>query len=168
RAAPRGRATLRLLRRIGVARAAGRADPRRAARGTARRQLVAGRRRQGHMGATGQLSEVAWARWASTAAFTIGVEEEVMLLDPRGQRAARPPARAARAVGQLAVLAGARQRLGLGPHTAVPGLPARGHPAGLRRLLRLRALRRPARAPGGVPRADLPVVGRPPAAALRD
>ena len=34
------------------------------------------------MGATGQLSEVAWARWASTAAFTIGVEEEVMLLDP--------------------------------------------------------------------------------------
>ena len=88
--------------------------------------------------------------------------------DPRGQRAARAPAGAARPVGQLAVLAGARQRAGLGAHAALPGLPPRRHPARVRRLRRLRALGRPAAAPPGVPGADVPVVGRPPAAPLRD
>jgi carboxylate-amine ligase len=34
------------------------------------------------MGAAGELSEATWARWAPTAPFTLGVEEEVMLLDP--------------------------------------------------------------------------------------
>jgi glutamate---cysteine ligase / carboxylate-amine ligase len=34
------------------------------------------------MGAT-ELSAPAWAAWAPTAPFTVGVEEEVMLLDPR-------------------------------------------------------------------------------------
>ena len=34
------------------------------------------------MGAAGPLSAPTWARWAPTAPFTLGVEEEVMLLDP--------------------------------------------------------------------------------------
>jgi carboxylate-amine ligase len=34
------------------------------------------------MGAAGELTEATWARWAPTAPFTLGVEEEVMLLDP--------------------------------------------------------------------------------------
>jgi glutamate---cysteine ligase / carboxylate-amine ligase len=34
------------------------------------------------MGAAGQVTQAAWARWAPTAAFTLGIEEEVMLLDP--------------------------------------------------------------------------------------
>ena len=85
-----------------------------------------------------------------------------------GQPPARPPADDARAVGQLAVLAGPRHRPGVGAHAALPGLPARRHPA--------RAStdyddyvddRRPADPLRGVPRADLPVVGRAPAAAPR-
>jgi len=34
------------------------------------------------MGVAGEVSQAAWARWASTAPFTLGIEEEVMLLDP--------------------------------------------------------------------------------------
>ena len=56
------------------------------------RELLAGRRREGHLGAA--VSDLpAWARWSPVAAsmpWTIGVEEEVMLLDPddAGARAA--------------------------------------------------------------------------------
>ena len=64
--------------------------------------------------------------------------------DPRLRPDARPPAAAARAVGQLAVLAGPRHRPRLGAHAALPGLPARRHPARVRRLRRLRRDRRPA------------------------
>ena len=45
----------------------------------------------------------------------------------RAQRPARAAAAAAGAVGQLAVLAGPRQRPGLGAHPGLPGLPAHGH-----------------------------------------
>src|SRR5205807_8979900 len=82
RSAPRRRAAVRLLRRRARAGAARRPDARGDARGRAGRQLVAGRRGQGHMGAAGELTSTAWARWAHTAPFTLGVEEEVMLLDP--------------------------------------------------------------------------------------
>jgi glutamate---cysteine ligase / carboxylate-amine ligase len=34
------------------------------------------------MGTAGEVTDAAWARWAPTAPFTLGVEEEVMLLDP--------------------------------------------------------------------------------------
>src|SRR4051812_47017512 len=34
------------------------------------------------MGVAGEVSQAAWARWAPTAPFTLGIEEEVMLLDP--------------------------------------------------------------------------------------
>ena len=47
-----------------------------------------------------------------------------------------PPA-PARAVGQLAVLAGPRHRPRLGAHAAVPGVPARRHPTAVRRLRRV-------------------------------
>ncbi len=55
----------------------------------------------------------------------------------------------------------------LDAHAAVPGVPARRHPARLPRLRRLRLDDRPAAALRGVSRADVPVVGRSPAAALR-
>ena len=61
--------------------------------------------------------------------------------DPRGQRHARARTRAAGAVGQLAVLARGRDRPGLHAHADLPRLPARGHPAALRVLGRLRRAR---------------------------
>ena len=70
----------------------------------------------------------------------VGVPDPEAAIHAR-QPAARPPAAAARAVGQLAVLAGPRHRPGLGAHAAVPGLPARRHPARVRRLRRLRRAR---------------------------
>ena len=84
---------------------------------------------------------------------------------PRPQRSARRAAAADRAVGQLPVLPGPRQRLRLGPHRDLPGLsrePGRrgGLPTtadyvrGDRRADRLRRAARP----------ELPVVGRAPAA----
>ena len=48
---------------------------------------------------------------------------------PAVQPDARAPAPPAGAVGELAVLAGPRHRPGLGAHPAVPGVPARRHPA---------------------------------------
>ena len=51
--------------------------------------------------------------------------------------AAWPSAAAARAVRQLAALAGPRHGAGLRAHPALPGVPPRGHPARLRRLRRL-------------------------------
>ena len=86
----------------------------------------------------------------------------------RANRHARAPAAAARAVGQLAVLAGPRHRPGLGAHAALPGLPARrASRAPFARLRRLRRGGRPADPLRRDPRADVPVVGRAPAAALR-
>ena len=85
--------------------------------------------------------------------------------DPRAQRRARAPAGAARAVGQLAVLAGPRQRARLGAHADLPGVPAHRPAAPLRELRGVRRGRRRAAALRRVPRADVPVVGRAPAAA---
>ena len=85
----------------------------------------------------------------------------------RLQPHARAPADAARAVGQLAVLAGPRHRAGLDAHAAVPGLPARRDPAHVPLLRRLRREHRHAAALRRLPRADVPVVGRAAAAALR-
>ena len=58
--------------------------PRRARRGRAGGQLVAERRREGHVGA-GMTSLPEWADWNPAGAespWTLGAEEEVMLLDP--------------------------------------------------------------------------------------
>ncbi len=85
----------------------------------------------------------------------------------RLQPRARAPADPARAVGQLAVLAGPRHRAVLDAHAALPGLPARRDPAPVPLLRRLRRGRRRAAALRRVPRADVPVVGRAAAAALR-
>ena len=86
----------------------------------------------------------------------------------RLQPRARAPADAARAVGQLAVLAGPRHRAVLDAHAALPGLPARRHPARVPLLRRLRRGHRRAAPLRRDPRADVPVVGRAAAAALRD
>ncbi len=88
--------------------------------------------------------------------------------DAGRQPPALAPAAAARAVGELALLAGPRDGPRLGAHAAVPGVPARGDPARVRRLRGLRLDDRSPAALRGVPRADVPVVGRAPAAALRD
>ena len=69
--------------------------------------------------------------------------------------------------GNSPLLAGARHRPGLRPHAALPGLPARGDPARVPRLRGLGRGRGRAAALRGLRRADLPVVGRAPAAALR-
>ena len=87
--------------------------------------------------------------------------------DPGHERDARLAAPAPRPVGELAVLAGARQRPRVGPDAGLPGLPARGHPAGVQRLRRLRRGRGHADPHRRDPRADLPVVGRAPAARAR-
>ena len=87
--------------------------------------------------------------------------------DPRDQRDARAPAAAARAVGQLAVLAGRRHRPALHPDADLPRLPARRHPAALRRL---RGLVAADRVHGGQPGdrgLHLPLVRRAPASELR-
>ena len=62
---------------------------------------------------------------------------------------------------------GPGDRAGLEPDDALPGLPADRAAPVLRRLCRLGAHRRPARALGRDPRADLPLVGRAASAALR-
>jgi hypothetical protein len=59
--------------------------------------------------------------------------------------AGAPPA-AAGVVGQLPLLAGSRHRLGVGANASLPGVPARGDPARLRFLRRLRRDRRSAAA----------------------
>ena len=87
--------------------------------------------------------------------------------DPRRQPPAHRAPAAARPLGQLALLAGAGHRPRLGADAALPGLPAGRHPA---RLPFLRGVRRVGRRPDPLrrgARADLPLVGRPPAAALR-
>jgi hypothetical protein len=85
-AAPRGPAALRRLDRLHDPRPARRADAGRAGRGRAGRQLPPERRCQGHMGA--ELKPIrdlgAWSRWRTSEAYTLGVEEEVMLLAPPG------------------------------------------------------------------------------------
>ena len=63
--------------------------------------------------------------------------------DRRLQRAAQLPARAARALGELAVRRGGRQRAPLGAHADLhPDVPALRHPGRLRRLAGVRGLRR--------------------------
>ena len=87
--------------------------------------------------------------------------------DPRDQRDARAPAAAAGAVGQLAVLARRQHRARLHSHADLPCLPARGHPAALRRL---RGLGAPDRVHDGVEgdrRLHVPLVRRAPASELR-
>ena len=62
-----------------------RRDARRARRGRAGRQLLPERRREGHLGAA-VTALPRWAEWnpeAAAAPWTVGVEEEVMLLDPQ-------------------------------------------------------------------------------------
>ena len=103
---------------------------------------------------------------------TFGLHVHVAVPDPELavralQRHARAPADAARAVGQLAVLAGPRHGARVDAHAAVPGLPARRDPAPVPLLRRLRRGHRPAAALRRLPRADVPVVGRATAAALR-
>ena len=78
------------------------------------------------------------------------------------------PAAAAGAVGELALLAGPRDGPRLGAHSPVPGLPSRGDTARVCRLRRLRLNDRSAAALRSVSRADIPVVGRAAAAAIRD
>ena len=88
-----------------------------------------------------------------------------------GDRGLRPDPRSppapARPVRQLTFLARARQRDGVVSHTALPGLPTRGDPAALRELRGLRRVHRHAAARRRLPRADLHLVGRAPAAAHR-
>ena len=86
---------------------------------------------------------------------------------PRDQRPARAPAAAAGAVGQLAVLAGPRHGPRLRAHAGLQRVPAHRHPAPLRQLRGLRRGDRRAAALRRDPRADVPVVGRAPAAAAR-
>src|SRR4051794_2473313 len=65
---------------------AGRTDPGRPRRGCAGRQLVAERRGEGHLG--GAVTTLpTWAEWSPAGAeapWTLGLEEEVMLLEPKG------------------------------------------------------------------------------------
>ena len=88
--------------------------------------------------------------------------------DPGAARPARARAAAARPRGQLAVLAGARHGARRRARADLRHVPARRDPAGVRRLRRVRRGDRRAAALRGVPRADLPVVGRAAAAAVRD
>jgi hypothetical protein len=55
------------------------------------------------------MPEPAWAQWSAAGAerpWTVGVEEEVMLLDRDRWGSLTSPTAPARALGQLAVLAG--------------------------------------------------------------
>ena len=77
---------------------------------------------------------------------TFAMHVHVGVADPElaiadGEPDARSPAAAARAVGQLALLAGAGQRPGLGSDADLLGLSAGRHPARVRRLRRLRQTR---------------------------
>ena len=85
----------------------------------------------------------------------------------RAARDARARPAAARAVGQLAVLAGPRHRPRLGARAGLRHVPARRHPARVRQLRRVRRGGRRAAALRRVPRADVPVVGRAAAAEAR-
>ena len=85
----------------------------------------------------------------------------------RAERDAAAHPGAARAVGQLAVLAGPRLRPGFRPHAGVPDVPAHRRAPPLRQLRRLRAGDRRARALRRDPRAHVPVVGRAAAADVR-
>ena len=76
-------------------------------------------------------------------------------------------AAAARAVGQLAVLARRRDGAGLDPHADLPPVPARRHAARLRGLGRLRAPHRLHGRLEGDRGLHLPLVRRPPAPELR-
>ena len=87
--------------------------------------------------------------------------------DPRAARAARPRAAAARARRELAVLAGPRHRPRVGAGARLRDVPARRHPAAVRRLRRVRRGDRRAAALRRLPRADVPVVGRAAAAEAR-
>jgi hypothetical protein len=87
--------------------------------------------------------------------------------DPPAQPAARASAATARAVGQLAVLAGPRHRPRVDADDGLRRLPAHRHPAPVRLLRGLGADGRHPAALGRVPRTDVPVVGRAPAACAR-
>ena len=87
---------------------------------------------------------------------------------PRRQRDARARRAAARAVGQLAVLARRRHRPGLRPDADLPPVPARRDAARLRGLGRLRAPHRLHGRLEGDGGLHLPLVRRPPAPELRD
>ena len=86
---------------------------------------------------------------------------------PRAARAARARAAAARARRELAVLAGPRHRPRVGARARLRHVPARRHPAAVRRLRRVRRGDRRAAALRRLPRADVPVVGRAAAAEAR-
>ena len=88
--------------------------------------------------------------------------------DPRRQRDARARRAAARAVGQLAVLARRRHRAGLRPDADLPPVPARRDAARLQGLGRLRAPHRLHGRLEGDGGLHLPLVRRPPAPELRD
>ena len=85
----------------------------------------------------------------------------------RAGRAARVPPAAAGAQRQLAVLAGPRHRARLRADPDLLDVPALGHRPRVRRLPQLGRRRRRHGARRGDPRPELPVVGRPAAAALR-
>ena len=87
---------------------------------------------------------------------------------PRRQRDARARRPAARAVGQLAVLARRRHRAGLRPDADLPPVPARRDAARLRGLGRLRAADRLHGRLEGDRGLHLPLVRRAPAPELRD
>ena len=87
---------------------------------------------------------------------------------PRHQRAARPPERAARALGELALLARRADRALLQPPDGLRRVPALGPAAALPRLRGLRGGGRPAREDRLHRRLHAHLVGRPPAPALRD
>ena len=87
--------------------------------------------------------------------------------DPAAQPPARPSPAAPGAVGQLAAVARPGDGVGLQPDDPLPGLPAHRPAAALRELRGLGAHRRRAHALRRDPGADLPVVGRAAAAAVR-
>ena len=88
--------------------------------------------------------------------------------DPRRQRDARAHAGAARAVGQLAVLARRRDRPRVDPDADLPRLPARRDPADVQGLGGLRAADRVHDRREGDRGLHLPVARRPPASATSE
>ena len=116
-AAPRRSAPLCPVHRVDVPRRAGRPHPRGVGRRRARRELPSERRREGDVGAA--------LTWAPSEPYTVGIEEEVMLLHPGGWApAARAEDVMASLPGDLAVHLGsethrAAVELATDPHDTV-------------------------------------------------
>ncbi len=122
------------------------------------------------VGERARASAPAWAEWAETASYTVGAEEEVMLLEPGRDWALAPRLEEVMSVlspemaeqvtreTQDAVL-----ELATRPHVSAEATGAEA----ARLRARLTAERGPAAALPGVSRSDLPVVGYPSPAALR-